>query len=171
MKRQFKIFALVAVMFLGFSVASFAQVKLGHINSEQLIRLMPESAKIESELQELGKTFDDEFKSMYTEFETKGKKYEAEAATKSDAINQTRAKEMQDMQQRMQQYQQNAQQELQKKRFDLLQPILDRAQKAIDAVAKEKGLDYIFDASKGQLLFAKESKDILAAVKVKLAIK
>ncbi|MEN8136806.1 MAG: OmpH family outer membrane protein [Bacteroidota bacterium] len=170
MKRQFKIFALVAVMFLGFSVVSTAQVKLGHINSEQLIRLMPESAKIEGELQALGKTFDDEFKAMYTEFETKGKKYEAEAATKSDAINQSRAKEMQDMQQRMQTYQQNAQQELQKKRYDLLQPILDRAQKAIDEVAKEKGLDYIFDASKGQLLFAKESKDILSEVKKKLGI-
>jgi len=171
MKRQFKKFALVVVMFLGFSMVSTAQVKLGHINSEALISLMPESTKINTELQALGKTFDDEFKTMYTEFESKGKKYEAEAASKSDAINKSRAKEMQDMQARMQQYQQNAQQELQKKRFDLLQPILEKAQKAIDEVAKEKGLDYIFDASKGQLLFAKESLDILPAVKVKLGIK
>jgi len=171
MKRQFKNLALVVVMFLGFSMVSTAQVKLGHINSELLISQMPESTKINTELQALGKTFDDEFKSMYTEFESKGKKYEAEAGTKSDAINQSRAKEMQDMQARMQQYQQSAQKELQKKRFDLLQPILEKAQKAIDSVAKEKGLDYIFDASKGQLLFAKESLDILPAVKVKLGIK
>ena len=171
MKRQFKQFALVVVMFLGFSMVSTAQVKLGHINSEMLISLMPESAKINVELQALGKTFDEEYKSMFTEFETKGKKYEAEARTKSDAINQSRAQEMKDMQTRIQQYQQSAQQELQKKRYDLLQPILEKAQKAIDSVAKEKGLDYIFDASKGQLLFAKQSLDILPAVKVKLGIK
>ena len=170
MKREFKIFALVAVMFLGLSTVSNAQAKLGHINSEQLIRLMPESKKIENELQALGKTFDDEFKLMANEFQNKGKKYEAEAATKSDAINQTRAKEMQDMQQRMQTYQQTAQQELQKKRYDLLQPILEKAQKAIDAVAKEKALDYIFDSSKGQLLFANDSQNILNDVKKKLAI-
>lgn len=171
MKRQFKNFALVVVMFLGFSMVSTAQVKLGHINSELLISQMPESTKINTELQALGKTYDDEFKAMYTEFETKGKKYEAEAGNKSDAINQSRAKEMQDIQARMQQYQQTAQQELQKKRFDLLQPILEKAQKAIDEVAKEKSLDYIFDASKGQLLFAKESLDILGAVKAKLGVK
>jgi len=170
MKKQFRFFAIVAVMFLGFSTASNAQVKLGHINSQQLISLMPESAGIEKEIVALSKTFDDELKAMYTEFEVKGKKYEAEASTKGDAINQARAKEMQDMQQRMQQYQQSAQQELQKKRYDLLQPILEKAQKAIDAVAAEKTLDYIFDSSKGQLLFAKDSKDILNDVKKKLGI-
>lgn len=171
MKGQLRKSTLLAVILLGISVVGVAQTKFGHINSEQLISMMPESATIEKELETLGKTFDDELKSMYSEFEAKGKKYEAEAATKGDAINKSRAKEMQDMQQRMQQYQQSAQQEIQKKRFDLLQPILERAQKAIDEVAKEKNLDYIFDASKGQLLFAKESKNVLDDVKKKLGIK
>ena len=171
MNKQIKNFALVAMMFLGFSVVSNAQTKFGHINSEQLISLMPESTKINNELQALGKTFDDEFKSMYSEYESKAKRYESEASTKTDAINQIRGKEMQDMQQRMQQYQQSAQQELQKKRFDLLQPILEKAQKAIDAVAKEKGISYVFDSSKGQLLYADDTQNILSSVKVKLGIK
>ncbi|MCK5824215.1 MAG: OmpH family outer membrane protein [Ichthyobacteriaceae bacterium] len=169
--KQIKNLVIAVVLILGLSTGANAQVKIGHINSEQLVRLMPESAKIEKELQSLGKTFDDEFKSMYAEFESKGRKYDTEASSKTESINQSRMKEMQDMQQRIQQYQQNAQKELQKKRFDLLQPILEKAQKAIDAVAKDKGLDYILDSSKGQLLFAKESKDILNDAKKKLGIK
>jgi outer membrane protein len=171
MKGQLKFIALVAVMLFGFNVETSAQLKIGHINSEQLIMLMPESAQVDNELKALQGSYDQEFRAMYTEFETKGKKYESEAASMTDAVNQNRAQEMQDMQKRMQTYQQTAQQELQKKRFDLLKPILDKAQEAIDAVAKEQNLDFVMDSSKGQLLFAKDSHDILNAVKAKLNIK
>jgi outer membrane protein len=47
---------------------------------------------------------------------------------------------------------------------------LDKADKAIKDVAKEKGYDYIFDASNGVLLHAKDGDNILSMVKTKLGI-
>lgn len=171
MKRQFKFIALVAVLFLGFNFSASAQLKIGHINSDQLISLMPETATVDKELKKMGETMDAEFKNMYTEYEAKAKKYSQEAGSQSETTNQNRAKEMQDLEARIQAYQQNANQELQKKRYDLLKPILDKAQNAIDEVAKEKALDFVLDTSKGSVIFAKDTLDILAAVKTKLGIK
>ena len=159
------------IVFLGFTQSSFAQKKWGHINSELLISLMPESQKVKKQLEGLTKTYEDEFKNIGKEYETKAKKYQSEAADKSQAINQTRAKELQDMEKRLQEYRQDAAKDLQTKRIELLKPILDKAQKAIDKVAKRKKLDYVFDASKGQLLYAKESGDLIDEVKKELGIK
>jgi len=51
-----------------------------------------------------------------------------------------------------------------------LAPIIEKARKAIDAVATEKGYTYIFDNSSGVLLFAKDSENIAADVKAKLGL-
>ncbi|RYZ39072.1 MAG: OmpH family outer membrane protein, partial [Sphingobacteriales bacterium] len=45
----------------------------------------------------------------------------------------------------------------------------DKAQKAIREVGAEGGYDYIFDG--GQLLYAKDSENIMPTVKAKLGIK
>lgn len=160
----------MALLFIGANTEVSAQAKFGHIDTQLLISLMPETKKAESELQTLASQMDQEFQKMGQELQGKMQKYQAEAATVSDAINQTRAKEVQDMQQRMQEYNNTATQDLQKKRFDLFQPILEKAQKAIDEVAQEKGLTYVFDLSKGAIIYQDSSLDILTSVKGKLNI-
>jgi outer membrane protein len=53
----------------------------------------------------------------------------------------------------------------------MYKPILEKADKAIKDVAKENKYDYIFDASGGAILFAKDSDNVLSLVKTKLGIK
>jgi outer membrane protein len=60
---------------------------------------------------------------------------------------------------------------VQTKRKELLQPILDKAEKAIKDVAKEKGYDYVFDTSTGAVLVTKDADNLLPLVKTKLGIK
>ena len=67
-------------------------------------------------------------------------------------------------------FQQDIQQKLYEKSENLLKPIRDRIQAAIDDVAKENGYDYIFDRSMGIILFADESTNISAQVKAKLGM-
>ena len=64
-----------------------------------------------------------------------------------ELIRSTKEKEIQDYDQRMQQYSQMAQQSLSQKEQKLLQPIIEKVQKAIDAVGVEQGVIYIFDIS------------------------
>lgn len=170
--RKFISILCISVVLLTVSTNfGFAQKNTGYINSELLISLMPEAKKVKNELEKLAKTYDDEFQNIEKEFETKAKKYQAEAKVKSEAINQTREKELQDMQQRLQEYRQNAGKDLQTKRVELLKPVLEKAQKAIDKVSKRKKLDYVFDSSKGILLYANEAKDIIEDVKKVMGIK
>jgi outer membrane protein len=53
----------------------------------------------------------------------------------------------------------------------LIQPVMDKARNAIDEVAKEKGLIYVFDLSQGNPVYTSpESLDLLPLVKAKLGI-
>ncbi|MEZ4907740.1 MAG: OmpH family outer membrane protein [Saprospiraceae bacterium] len=70
----------------------------------------------------------------------------------------------------LQKFDQESQQKIVDKSDELLKPIRDKVQNAIDEVAKEGGYQYVFDASMGFILYADESTDIGDAVKAKLGI-
>ncbi|HVA98516.1 MAG TPA: OmpH family outer membrane protein, partial [Bacteroidia bacterium] len=75
-----------------------------------------------------------------------------------------------DLNQRIQDFQTQAQQDIQKKNDELTKPVYDKAKKAIDEVAKEKGYKYVLDTSTGVVLYSEPSDDILDLVKKKLGI-
>ncbi len=84
---------------------------------------------------------------MVDEYQSKIKKYDAEATTVTDAVNQTRQQEVQDMAKRIGDYQENAQKDLQKKESDLMKPILEKVKASISKVGKAKGFQYVLNAT------------------------
>ena len=144
--KQIKTLLIAAVMFFGASTMN-AQSKIAHIDVNDLLTKMPEITAANAQLEKLSKTFDTEYGTMVTEYQTKMKKYEGEAATATEAINETRAKEMQDMGQRIQQYRDTAQKQLQEKEQEVKKPIMDKVKTAIIKVGKAKGYQYIMDSS------------------------
>jgi outer membrane protein len=79
--------------------------------------------------------------------------------------------ELQEIQQRVQNYQVTANQQLQQKQAELLQPVFDKAEKAIEEVAQEQGLLYVFDVGSRVVLYkSNQSVDLLPLVKQKLGI-
>jgi outer membrane protein len=148
-----------------------AQVKFGYIDSRELLSAMPEKTKADSSLQLYAKSFQDQLTQMQKEYEKKLQDFQAQEKTMTDAIREVKIKEIQDLQNRMESTNQSAQEKVEKKRQDMYSPILEKADKAIKAVAAEKAYDYIFDASSGAILHAKETDNILPLVKAKLGIK
>jgi len=146
MMKQIKTLLIAAVMFFGASQMN-AQTKTAHIDVNDLLAKMPEMTSAKAQLEKLNKTFDAEYSTMVTEYQTKMKKYEGEAATQTETINETRAKEMQDMGQRIQQYRDNAQKQMQEKEMEIVKPIMDKAKAAIVKVGKAKGFQYVLDSS------------------------
>ncbi len=144
--KQIKTLLIAAVMFLGANTMN-AQTKTAHIDVNDLLAKMPEMTSAKAQLEKLSKTFDTEYSTMVTEYQTKMKKYEGEASTQTEAINETRAKEMQDMGQRIQQYRDSAQKQLQEKEVEIVKPIMDKAKAAIVKVAKAKGFQYVMDSA------------------------
>jgi len=157
--------AIILVM-VGFTT----QAQVAHINSEALVAAMPETKAMGEELKATGQGFDTEYKAQANALQAKLKKYQAEASTKTNEENEKRQVEIAEIQQKLQQYLTSAREELQKKEFDLLKPIIERAQNAIKEVAKTKGIKYVMDSAPGKGLIVFEGEDLLPAVKAKLGI-
>ena len=164
---------LVALVLVSLTLTSFGQAKLkfGHIDSNILITVMPEREKAQTDLQAYANELEDQLGVMKNEFDTKYEAYLQQEGTLNDIVKETKQKELQDMQVRIQEFQVSAQEMYQKKEAELLQPIIDRANDAIQQVGKENGYTYIFDVGVGAVVyFSPDSEDILPLVKAKLGI-
>jgi outer membrane protein len=77
------------------------------------------------------------------------------------------------MNRKIQEFQTNAQTQLQEKQAELFQPIFAKVDKAIKELGKENGFVYIFDISKGSLLYFDETRstNVMVLAKAKLGIK
>jgi len=167
MKSLRKLFVAI-ILFSAFNTIQ-AQ-KIAHIDSEQLLLAMPETKAMEDELKKVQQTYADEYNEQMAALQAKLKKYDAEAPTQTDIKNQERQQEVQGLQQKIEKYGQTAQQEIQKKQFDLLKPIVEKAQQAVKDVAAEKSVQYVMDSSPGKGLIVFEGEDLLPAVKAKLGL-
>lgn len=165
--KHLKTFLLALTLTVGM-FASNAQV--AHINSEELVQAMPETIAMGEELKKVGGEYEQEITTQRTELQTKAKKYQEEASTKSNEINARRQEEIVELQQKLQIYLKSAQEEIQKKEFTLLKPIIEKAQKAIQDVAAEKGIKYVLDSAPGKGLIVFEGEDLMPSVKAKLGM-
>jgi outer membrane protein len=165
----------IILFFIGLYTTCYSQVKskFGHINTSELIALMPDRDAAEKALAQEAKNMEDQLESMKIELNNKYQTYLSKRDSMSQLVKQTKEAELQDMQARIEDFQTKAQQMLQQKEQDLLKPIIEKYKKAISDVAKENGFTYIFDVSNNSsvLFFSEESKDIMPLVKAKLNIK
>ncbi|GGH71271.1 MAG: OmpH family outer membrane protein [Bacteroidetes bacterium] len=170
MKRIFKMFA-VAAMFLS-TTAVFGQAKIGHCNTDSLIVLMPEYKTAMETLETQQAQYESELKQMQTELTQLSQTFEAQKATYSQLRLERDSQDLQNRYQRMQEFAQDAQKRLSEQEQQLLLPVIEKLQEAINQVAKDKGLDYVLDSSRrnGVVIFKNDSKDISTAVKTKLGL-
>jgi outer membrane protein len=172
MKNVLKFSALI-IMVCALSFSSFAQKKqkFGHIDSNELLKLMPGRDSAVAKITEYANQLDAQIKGMQSEFESKYNDYLANKDKMTDLIRSTKERELQDMQARIEAFQTSAEDDLQKKQTEMLQPIIDKAKAAIEKVAKDNQYTYIFDAGLGVLLFSDPTEDIMPLVKVELGLK
>jgi outer membrane protein len=172
-----RIVLIVTALVIG-TIAANAQtkpLKIGYTNVDYVVSLMPESKAVESEL----KTYRDQLESQYNnkvkEFQEKYAAYEKGAATMADIVRADKEKELQNMQAQIEEFQKNAEVSIQKKQAALLEPVLDKVQKTINAVAEENGFTYIFNSDAGYgttpiLLYGPEKDNVSDIVLKKLGI-
>ena len=159
---------LIAILMALPMTFSYAQSKVAHIDTQQLISQMPEVVAAQKQLEELEKTYTNQIESTYKEFQTKAQSYSADAANQTDVTNQARQKELETMQQNINQYRETAAQDLQKKQVEMMRPLYDKAKAAIEKVAGAQGFDYVLDATAGGSVIMAKGKDLMADVKAEL---
>jgi outer membrane protein len=167
---KYILLTIVSLAIITTSLNAQTKTKFGHIDSQALLEAMPEKAAADKKLEEFAATLEKQLGAMSSEWEAKVQDYRANEAVMSDIIAQTKAEEIQNLEQRIQAFQQNAQQRLAKEEGNVYQPILDKAKASIEKVSEENGYSYVFDTSSGSLLYQPESDDILPLVKADLGI-
>ncbi len=158
----------ICLVALGGNAMAQKNVKLGHINSQELMQIMPGRDSVQTVLQKEVADLEEQLKMMQAEAEKRYNDYVANQAGWTDLIRQTKQREIQDMSTRIQEFQENAQKQLQEREAELTKPIIDRAKKAIEDVAREGNYTYIFDGA--ALLYSQDSEDVMPLVKKKLGI-
>jgi outer membrane protein len=163
---------LALALFVGTASVAIAQQKIGHINADELLQLMPETKVAQTELEAYGRQLEKDLTDMETELQNKIDSFRANEKMMTTLARETKTKELQELQMRIQEYSQRAQQDLQQKQVEILTPVIEKATKAVQEVAKENGFSYILDSSpsKAVVVFAEDGEDIMPMVKAKLAI-
>jgi outer membrane protein len=142
--------------------------KIAHVNLDSLQGMMPETKTAKDIAQTYLKDLEKTVASMETELQTKYEAYMQEEAKMSELVKRTKGEEIQSLQKRIEDFKMQAQQDYQKKIGELTTPIMDKAKKAIEAVAKEGGYKYVLDTSVGNVLYTEPADDILMTVKKKM---
>ena len=149
----------------------FAQ-KFAHFRSMDIIPVMPEYAKAQTDIQTLSKQYEDEIKRSAEEFNKKYAEYQQEQQNLPQNIQERRQKELQEMMEKGNQFQQEAQQQLDKSYREMMEPIYKKLEDAVKAIGAAGGYTYIFDMNRTDIPYIDEnaSKDVPTEIKTKLGI-
>ncbi|HKK78765.1 MAG TPA: OmpH family outer membrane protein [Phaeodactylibacter sp.] len=168
MKNWIKIGSL-AIMLMGIATAVQAQ-KFGYVNSSAILAELPEVKQAESNLEalqgQLQKKGESMVKALQDDFMELQK--QVQAGTLAPKQQSEREKKLQEEEQKIAKFEQDMRKQIQEKRDELLSPIYEKVNQAIQDVAKENGYQFIFD--QGVLLYAEDSQDVSELVKAKLSV-
>ncbi|MDO5510741.1 MAG: OmpH family outer membrane protein [Weeksellaceae bacterium] len=181
MKKLTLIFTL-ALFAIGFSTVEAQNV--AHINSNLILEAMPDYQSAQTrlkndadrhrgEVERQQKELQEMYEKAMTDMQSVQNKSEAERNAMIERLRPIE-EQLQTKQQALQQYQNTATQDLQKKEADLLQPIYERVEAAVQAVGQQKNVGYIFDlavtVSSGSMVYFAGGNDITNDVKKHLGL-
>jgi outer membrane protein len=144
--------------------------KIAHINSNDLLQLMPEVKSANKEMEAYSKQLEEQLSSMTAELQKKYDEYTKTADKMPDAVKDLKEKEIQQLQERIETFRETARESVQNKEKQLLEPIIKKAKEAVQSVAKENGYAYVLDTSTGAVIMFPDSDNLMSLVKKKLNI-
>jgi len=163
----------IILSFLLFAAfTNFAQPKLGYVDSDTIMKQLPEAQDTQKKLDAIIKEWQEELSKMEKDWKTKYDDYEKRKLILSEQKRVEIEKELVSLEEATSKYRQDkfgVRGELFQKQEELMKPIQNRIFNAIQDVAKENDYDFIFDRSGDIIfLFAKEQYDVTNQVLEKL---
>ena len=154
-----------------FATAAFAQnVTTGHVNTTELIQLMPAMDTVRTQLDNAQKEANETYQAMMEEFQAKNTTYQQKQGSWTPAIKASKEKELQDIYGRLQEFEQTIGQELQQMQQSLQAPIYQKVNEEIRKIAKDKKLAYVFDINSVLYVDPEQSIDLTPELRAILGI-
>ena len=165
MKKLSVLFAAV-MMFVAVGVAK-AQ-KVASLDVASVLSVMPEKIKLDQQMKTLSDAKKAELEKKRTSAQQTFEKYQKEASTQTQQVNEQRSAEMEKLQSNLQQEAMAGEKDIRDKYDAGLAPIEAKIKDAISKVAKAKGYDFIVDDT---VFVYKGGPDATQDVKTQLGIK
>lgn len=143
-----------------------AQQTTGYVNSDSVLRAMPGFKAAQKELETYSKQIQASMREMEQDLQELYQEYQSTKTSLPPIVLQQKEKKIQQADADLQEFQQNAQADIMQKQEKLLKPLYDKINTAIEQIAEEKNLDYVFPMQ--FVLFGKESLDLTDEVIAKV---
>lgn len=165
-----KIFSLcVLAIGLLISADAGAQTKIGYISIDNMVRIMPETSKIDSLLEKYqNDSINPRYAQIVSLYQYKDSVYRDSVKPAPAAVKKQIEEELPTLIYQIQNWQTIVNQALEARQNELLAPIYDKVYTAIRQVAKEKGYTHVLN--KESLLVAPDGDDMITAVAAKLKV-
>jgi outer membrane protein len=161
--------SLLTALFLLPAFLGFAQQRIGHTNSDQLLMAMPDAKQADASIKTLEEQFRKQIEQKQKAFQEAYGRY-MQGIEAGQQPNPTKEKELEAQAKNLERLQEDARTKITQRRKDLFDPIVKRIREAINAVAMEMKLNYVLDESAGNFVPGAMSTDITSAVKQKLGV-
>ena len=165
----------IAIFFTAiFICAANGQVKIGYVDSDAIMDNLPDAQDAHQKIDALVQEWQTELNKMESSWKAKYDDYEKRKLIMSDQTRSELEAELVKLEQGISEYREKkfgTNGELFQKQDELMKPVQNKVFTAIQEVAKQEDLDFVFDKSGDiMLLYAKEQYDLTQTVLEKLKL-
>ncbi len=162
-----------ALLCLAVATTNAQNLRIGYVDSQKIFEGLPEAQRAQKELDAKLQVWQDSLETMSKDFQDQFEQWQSQQGMMSEDAKKTRQQELLKMQNDLQEYRTRKfgqQGEAAVLRAKVLQPLQDKVLKAIEDVAKDEKLSFVFDKIQDAsiLLFADAKFDFTFKVLDKL---
>lgn len=169
MKRMMKYLLMSAVMLL--SVNMIQAQKFAYVNSQILLEDLPEVKAADAEIQTLQQQLQKKGQEMFENYQKKAMDLQRrrDEGELSPRQLEQEAQKLGEDEEKIRNFENEMQASILQKQQELLAPIQEKVNLAIEEIAKSEGYTMVFDSSSGALMYSDDENDITQKVKAKLS--
>ena len=161
----------ITVLFIALiSTLTIAQTKVGTVDSDYIIGMMPESKRVVEITKSYGAKLDSTFSIRVTDFKERLEDYNLKEKDMGELEKKTIQKELAGLEQDIKKYQKNGNTLMGLKRDELMRPLYTMLSEAIATVAKENGYTQILTITGNEFAYIDSKFDITELVLKNLGI-
>ncbi|WP_299157157.1 OmpH family outer membrane protein [uncultured Tenacibaculum sp.] len=154
-----------------FTTLSYAQTKVGTVNSDFIIGKMPQMKNVIRRVENYGKRLDSSFQLKAKDYQAKIEAFKTAQKTLSEDDKKIKVQEITTLEQEIGNFRKNGPKLLQLQRDDNMRPLYKKLSEVIAEVAKANGYTQILTTNRNEFAYLDERFDITKLVLEKLGIK
>jgi|SRR5690625_31263 len=169
MKRMMKYLLMSALLLL--SVNMIQAQKFAYVNSQILLEDLPEVKAADAEIQTLQQQLQKKGQEMFESYQKKAMDLQRrrDEGELSPRQLEQEAQKLGEDEEKIRNFENEMQASILQKQQELLAPIQEKVNLAIEEIAKSEGYTMVFDSSSGALMYSDDENDITQKVKAKLS--